>query len=76
LTRLTTARKLESEWKGAKIDNTGDTKGHKGPRYRQETIDANRTDSIDARVDDGGMKRWESVRGRKCKLSGGRKEGM
>ncbi len=40
------------------IENTGDTKGHEGPRYRQETIDANRTggtaEVVGSRYDDGG----------------------
>jgi hypothetical protein len=36
-------KNFDPEGKAAKIENTGDTKGHEGPRYRQETIDANRT---------------------------------
>lgn len=47
--------------KAGKIENTGDTKGHEGPRYRQETIDANRpaqqirVGRVEEEDDDGGM---------------------
>jgi hypothetical protein len=59
LTRLTTARNFEFRWESSKIENTGDTKGHEGPRYRQEQIDANRGPGQfrwGAKVDGGGMK--------------------
>ena len=52
--------------KAGKIENTGDTKGHEGPRYRQETIDANRPDQNEVvrvrgwvRMDGGGQEREE-----------------
>ena len=53
----------DPEGKAAKIENTGDTKGHEGPRYRQETIDANRRTGGFKRIEgclmDGDSGMWE-----------------